>query len=48
MSDKAWVAIIGDRRIPCSAAVVEIYRRVFTDQPVQFVPADTDTPEVPE
>ncbi len=48
MSDKAWIAIIGDQRIACSAAVVEIYRRVFTEQPVLFVPADAQPNEAPE
>ena len=36
MVEYSYVAIIGDKRIPCSAAVVETYRRIYKDVPVHF------------
>lgn len=39
----SYVAIIGDKRIPCSAAVVETYRRIYKDVPVHFQLIVTDS-----
>ena len=41
---KNWIAIIGDKRIPTSAKVVEHYERAFRKTPVRFEPVDPEAP----
>lgn len=40
-----FIAIIGDKRIPTSARVIEIYKRTQGVVPFEFIPADPEADE---